>query len=77
MWKWGVFLGLVYCLILLILWNRPPRPVKIELLPFTDSAPAWDGSDPYLTISAGAGSVPITFKSSVELIRPVFVMTFR
>lgn len=70
MWKWGVFLGLVYSLVLLILWNRPPRPVKVELLPFTDSPPAWDGSHPYLTISPVSESVPIRFNSSIELIRP-------
>ena len=70
MWKWGVFLGLVYCLVLLMLWNRPPRPVKIELLRFTDSPPAWDGSHPYLTISPVFGSLPISFKSSIELISP-------
>jgi YD repeat-containing protein len=70
LWKWGVFLGLVYCLVLLIFWNRPPRPVKIELLPFTDSPLAWDGSHPYLTISLVPGALPPTFKNSVQLTPP-------
>jgi len=70
LWKWGVFLGLVYCLVLLILWKRPARPVKVELLPFTDAPPAWDGSHPYLTISVVSGSHPIRFNSSTESVRP-------
>jgi len=70
LWKWAVFLGLVYCLVLLIVWKRPPRAVKVELLPFSDSPPAWDGSHPYLTISPVAGSVPIKFISAIALIPP-------
>lgn len=69
LWKWAVFIGLV-CLALLITWHRPARPSKLELLPFTDSPPAWDGSHPFLTIAQVAGSVPNRFKSSVERIPP-------
>ncbi len=46
LWKWLVFLAVTGCLVLLV-----PRKPKVELLPFTDSPPAWDGSYPYLVIS--------------------------
>jgi Domain of unknown function (DUF6531) len=46
LWKWLVFLALAGCLVLLV-----PRKPKVELLPFTDSRPSWDGSYPYLVIS--------------------------
>jgi Domain of unknown function (DUF6531) len=43
----------------------------VELLPFTDSPPAWNGSYPYLIVSpADLGSDHAKFKSSVLLMKP-------
>jgi len=70
LWKWALVLGLIGCAEFLFLWKRAPRPVKVELLPFTDSPPAWNGSYPYVVISHVAGSSPIKFTSSISLIQP-------
>jgi YD repeat-containing protein len=70
LWKWGLLLVLVACSVFLFLW-RPSEPhVKVDLLPFTDSPPAWDGSYPYMVISPVAGSRPVKFKASISLIKP-------
>lgn len=46
-------------------------PVKVELLPFTDSPPAWDGSYPYVSIVLiDAGSGLASFRSSISRIKP-------
>jgi YD repeat-containing protein len=43
----------------------------VELLPFTDSPPAWNGSYPYLVISpVDLDSDHVKFKSSIALIKP-------
>ena len=70
LWKWALVLGLIGCAEFLFLWKRVPRPVKVELLPFNDSPPAWDGSYPYVVISPVAGSSPLKFTSSISLIQP-------
>jgi YD repeat-containing protein len=54
----------------LFLWKPSPRPVKVELLPFTDSPPAWDGSYPYAMFSPIAGSSPLKFETSISLVKP-------
>jgi len=59
---------LTACAAALLWW--PERPVKIELLPFSDSPPAWDGSQPWLIISPTAGSGPVKFTTSISLIKP-------
>jgi hypothetical protein len=46
LWKWIVVLVLLAATAVLVRWKPAARPVKIELLPFTDSFPAWDGSYP-------------------------------
>jgi hypothetical protein len=51
----------------LFLWTRP---VKVGLLPFTDSPPAWDGSYPYSMFSLIAGSGQLKFETSTSLIKP-------
>jgi hypothetical protein len=51
MWKWGVVLVLAGCAAFVLVWKPAPRPVKVELLPVTDSPPAWNGSYPFLIIS--------------------------
>jgi YD repeat-containing protein len=70
-WKWLVFLALV-AVSTFVLPRRPSTaPVKVELLPFTNSQPAWDGSYPYLAISASnLGSEYVKFESSIRLIKP-------
>jgi YD repeat-containing protein len=43
----------------------------VELLAFSDSPPAWDGSYPFLVISpVDLASDPIKWKSSISLIKP-------
>jgi YD repeat-containing protein len=69
--KWGVVLVLAACGAFLLHWKPAERPVKVELLPFTDSPPSWNGSYPYLTISpVGVETDHVTFKSSILLIKP-------
>lgn len=70
LWKWALVLALLGCAEFLFLWNRPAPPVKVELLPFTDSPPAWDGSQPWLVISPTAGSSPIRYKASILMVKP-------
>ncbi len=74
-WKWGVFAVLVG--VCAVLFPRRPTagPVKVELLPFTDSPPAWDGAYPYLVISPIAASTdgvgaPGKFKTSISMVKP-------
>lgn len=48
-----------------------PRTVKVELLPFNDSPPAWNGSRAYLVISpSDVSSHPAKFQVAVENIAP-------
>ena len=64
-------LVLAACSAFLLVWKPAKRPVKVELLPFTDSPPVWNGSYPYLVISpVGIDSNRVEFKSSVLLIKP-------
>ena len=67
-WKWSLSVVLIAVAMGVFLW--PSRPVKIELLPFTDSPPAWDGSYPYLIIAPVSGSSPLKFETSVGLVQP-------
>jgi len=68
MGKWALF---VLLLILFgVIWFWPHPPVKVELLPFSDTPPAWDGSYPYLIISPVANSTPPKFSSSIKLVQP-------
>lgn len=68
LWKWGLWAVLMVCWAGLLVW--PSRPVKVELLPFNDSPPAWDGSYPYVVISSVAGSNPLKFTSFISSIKP-------
>ena len=67
-WKWGLFLLLL--IFAAAIWFWPRRAAKVELLPFSDSPPAWDGSYPYLIISPVANSTPLKFTNSIKLIQP-------
>jgi YD repeat-containing protein len=70
LWKWALVLALLGCSEFLFLWRRPAGPVKVELLPFTDSPPLWDGSQPWLIISPDVTSRPIKFKTSIAMVKP-------
>ena len=70
LWKWTVFLVLLAATVVLARWKPAPRPIKIELLPITDSFPAWDGSYPSVVISLTSESGRVNFKSSISLTRP-------
>jgi YD repeat-containing protein len=71
LWKWGVFLALAGCVAFVLVWKPAPRPVKVELLPVTDSPPAWNGSYPFLIISPiDIESNHVKFKSSILLVKP-------
>jgi hypothetical protein len=70
LWKWTIFGLLLGFCVFLILHKPAAPPVKVELLPFTDIPPAWDGSYPHLLISPIAASNLLQFKYSISLIRP-------
>jgi len=62
---------LVACSVFLVFHKPSAHAVKVELLPFTDSPPSWDGSYPYLVISQiDPGSEHVKFKNSIRLIKP-------
>jgi len=62
---------LVVSAVLLLRWKPVERPVHVELLPFADSPPVWNGSYPYLTISpVDPETDHVTFKNSIALIEP-------
>lgn len=75
-WKWIVVLVLLALAAFLLFRKPAARPVKVELVPFTDSPPPWDGSYPYLLISLTADSKnaanpsAVQFKSSISLVQP-------
>jgi YD repeat-containing protein len=69
-WKWTVVLVLLAVTIVLARWKPAARPVKIELLPVTDSFPPWDGSYPSVVISVASDSGRIRFKSSIVPVKP-------
>src|SRR5208337_586505 len=58
-------------IVLVWFWKPAAHPPKVELLPFTDSRPAWDGSYPYLVISpTDSVSGKVKFRSEILWIRP-------
>jgi hypothetical protein len=70
LWKWAIFVLLTSSGVFLIRHKPAPQPVKIELLPFNDSPPTWDGSYPHLVISPIAESNPLNFKYSIAMLQP-------
>jgi hypothetical protein len=66
-WKWAVAVILVG---VAALWWWPSPPVKVELLPFSNTPPAWDGSQAWLIISPVAGSTPLQFKTKIAMVKP-------
>lgn len=67
-WKWA-FVALLVGLTAAIHW-WPAPPVKVELLPYSDTPPAWDGSYPHLIVSLGDASKKPQFKSSISMVAP-------
>jgi YD repeat-containing protein len=67
-WKWTLVVILV-CLAA-ALWWWPSLPVKVELLPFSNQPPGWDGSQPWLIISPIAGSTPLKFMTEIRMVKP-------
>ena len=67
-WKWALVLVLTAIAAALFFW--PSRPQKVELLSFSNTPPAWDGSQPWLVTSPIGGSVPLKFKSAIEMVKP-------
>jgi YD repeat-containing protein len=71
LWKWGVVLLFLVCAVLLVFWKPSARPPRVELLPFSNSPPPWNGSVPYVVISpVNLASSHAQFKSSILLIEP-------
>jgi YD repeat-containing protein len=67
-WKWALFAMLVAAAAAIFWW--PARAAKVELLPFTDSPPSWDGSYPYVLISSVPESKPPKFQASIAMVPP-------
>lgn len=67
-WKWALFAFLILFAAAIHWWPTPP--VKVELLPFSDTPPAWDGSYPYLIISPILESNKPQFKFSISMVVP-------
>jgi YD repeat-containing protein len=67
-WKWVVVFVLFLCVAFLVF--RKPWQVHVELLPFEDSPPEWNGSYPYLSISMDTAPGNAKFNSSILLIKP-------
>ncbi len=66
MWKWVLFAVLIGAAAAIHWWPAPP--VKVELLPYSDIPPAWDGSQPYLIISPTGGSGKPQFRSVISMV---------
>ena len=69
-WKWGLALLLFAGAAFLLFWKPSARPVKVELLPFTDLPPAWNGSYPFMAISPVEVDSIIKFESSFVMTNP-------
>jgi YD repeat-containing protein len=70
LWKWTVVLVLLAVTTVLVRWKPGAHPVKIELLPITDSFPPWDGSYPSVVISLTSESGRVSFNTSISVIKP-------
>lgn len=69
--KWVVAALFFALAVFLFFWKPPAGPVKVELLPFSDSLPSWNGSYPFLIISLNhSDSNRPSFHTSVRLVSP-------
>ncbi|MGB2605134.1 MAG: DUF6531 domain-containing protein [Candidatus Sulfotelmatobacter sp.] len=74
LWKWAVVL-LLLAFAASLVFRKPSataaQPIQVELQPFPDSPPAWDGSHPHLVISpVDPESQHVRFNSSILRIKP-------
>jgi YD repeat-containing protein len=67
-WKWALVAALIGLAAAIHWWPAPP--VKVELLPFSDTAPAWDGSYPHLIISLADAPKKPQFNFLVSMVAP-------
>lgn len=67
-WKWLLFVALIIAAAAIHWWPTPP--VKVELLPFSNNPPAWDGSQPHLIIETVPGPTKPQFKSEIAMVPP-------
>jgi len=70
LWKWVVLLLLLSAAIFLLPRKPQPHPVKVELLPFDQSIPTWDGSYPSVIISVLNESGQVKLKGSILKVVP-------
>jgi YD repeat-containing protein len=67
---WGLLLLAIF-IAFIVVWKAANRPAKVELLPFTESPPVWNGSHPYLVLSqVDLQFAPASFRSSIREIAP-------
>jgi len=70
-WHWVLLVSAIAFLVWIL--GTGYFSARVELLPFTDSPPAWNGSHPYSVVSmVDAGSDHVEFKSSIQDIAPTF-----
>jgi YD repeat-containing protein len=69
-WKWTLVAILLACAAFLAFYHPRPRPIQVELLPFTASPPPWDGSYPFLTITDTNSQTNHKFETSISRIQP-------
>jgi YD repeat-containing protein len=70
-WKWTLVAILLGCAAFLAFYHPRPRRIKVELLPFADSPPAWDGSYPFVTIAiTNPEKHLVKFETSISNIQP-------
>ena len=71
LFKWTLCAALIYLAAAIHWWPaKPNQPVKVELLPFSNIPPSWDGSHPHLVISVVSGSKKPRFKSEISMVLP-------
>jgi YD repeat-containing protein len=66
--KWCVFAALIAFAVVLFPWPKPPA--KVELLPFSDNPPGWDGSQPHLLISILDAENSVRYASAIAMVQP-------
>ena len=77
-WKWTLCVFLLAFAAAIWWWPAHPTrsvptanaPVRVELLPFTETPPEWDGSYPYVIISSVKGSSRPRFNYSLSQVKP-------
>ena len=68
LWKWALVVLLVGLAAAIRWWPAPT--VKVELLPYSDTPPAWDGSYPHLVVSLADAPKKPQVEFSVSMVAP-------